>query len=81
MSADRLPELVTWCQVTIYGPRGVVIQQWPVTGHGLPDLAVVDRLARVRLEAARSGYDVGLSDVCPNLENLLTLVGLNPLAP
>jgi hypothetical protein len=72
---------VTWCEVTVYGTCGAVVDQWPIEGWGAPDLAVVDRLARIRLEATRNGMDVGLTNVCPDLANLLTLVGLNPLAP
>jgi hypothetical protein len=81
MSADRPSVPVTWCEVTVYGTCGAVVDQWPIEGWGAPDLAVVDRLARIRLEATRNGMDVGLTNVCPDLANLLTLVGLNPLAP
>ena len=80
MNAGRATP-VTWCQVTVYGPCGAVVEQWSLEGSGAPDLAVVDQLARLRLEATRSGMDVGLTNVCPDLADLLSLVGLNPLAP
>jgi hypothetical protein len=81
MSTDRPSQTVTWCQVTVYGAEGTVLEQWSIRGIGAPDLEVVDRVASLRLEAIRTGTDVALSNVCPDLENLLTLVGLNPLAP
>jgi hypothetical protein len=79
MSADRPTGSVTWCEVTVYGAHGAVLDRWSIEGSGVPDLAVVEQLARLRLEATRNGMDVGLTNVCPDLANLLTLVGLNPL--
>jgi hypothetical protein len=81
MIADVPSSTVTWCQVTVYGAEGSVLEQWSIRGTGAPDLGVVDRVARLRLEAIRTGTDVALSNVCPDLAQLLHLVGLNPLAP
>lgn len=80
MNANQPSVLVTWCEVTVYGERGAVVDRWSIRGSGSPDLEVVDRLARLRLEATRQGLDVGLTNVCPDLADLLTLVGLNRLA-
>jgi hypothetical protein len=50
-----------------------------VTVHGftLPDLVLVDTLARLRLEARRLGYTVELRNGCEGLRVLLELVGLS----
>lgn len=80
MDAEQVAAPVAWCQVTVYGAEGSVVEQWSIRGFGPPDLAVVDQLARIRLAATHSGMDVALSDVCPDLENLLSLCGLNLLA-
>jgi hypothetical protein len=53
-----------------------VVDSWSVLGEGRPDLAVVDDLTRVQLEARRRGYAVRLRDVCPDLRQLLDLAGL-----
>jgi len=41
-----------------------------------PDLALVDALARLRLDAGRRGCSIRLRDPCPELCELLELVGL-----
>lgn len=43
------------------------------------DLAIVHGLARLRLVGRRFGYDIRLRDVCPQLCELLELVGLADL--
>ena len=49
-----------------------------VDGHapGAPDLPLVDALARLQLAARRLGWEVRLVDPCPQLCQLLHLVGL-----
>jgi hypothetical protein len=45
----------------------------------LPDLAMVDQLARLQLAARRLGWSVVLRNPCPRLCELLDLVGLAEL--
>jgi hypothetical protein len=42
----------------------------------MADLGTVDRLARLRLAARRSGLELRLTRVPPELEELITFVGL-----
>jgi hypothetical protein len=51
----------------------------PLTGR--VDLALVDRLARVTLEARRRGEAICLYDPSPELRALLELCGLADLVP
>jgi hypothetical protein len=44
-----------------------------------PDLAVVDALARLHLAGQRLGITIRLRDVCPELRDLVTLVGLSEI--
>jgi hypothetical protein len=58
------------------------LASWPLVGRGRPDLAMVDELARLQLAARRLGCSVGLRQACPELLELLALVGLRAvLAP
>jgi hypothetical protein len=52
------------------------LASWPMTGDGRPDLSVVDALARMQLAARRAGCAIQVRDVCPQLSELLDLVGL-----
>jgi hypothetical protein len=54
----------------------VEVTTWPLAGWGRPDVAVVDRLARLQLAAFRVGCSVRLRDPCPELVELLDLLGL-----
>jgi hypothetical protein len=65
-----------WCRVTVVDADGSALACWHEGGAGAPDLAVVDRLARVRLTALRDGGRVAFSDVSAELSALLELVGL-----
>jgi ABC-type transporter Mla MlaB component len=56
---------------------GAEVASWPLLGElGRVDLAAVDALARVQLEARRRGCSVWLRHACPDLIQLLELVGL-----
>jgi hypothetical protein len=48
----------------------------PLAGEGLPDLAVIEALARFQLMARRAGEQVWLEDVSAALGELLDLAGL-----
>lgn len=68
-----------WCTVTEYGPDDVTLAEWALRGSGAPCIEVVDSLAGLQLEAQRNGGRVVLSDVCPELADLLGLAGLTQL--
>jgi hypothetical protein len=56
---------------------GAELACWPlVCEDGRVDLAAVDALARLQLEARRQGCTVWLRHACPDLMALLELVGL-----
>ena len=56
---------------------GVEVASWPLLcDDGRVDLGAVDALARVQLEARRRGCTVWLRHACPDLIELLELVGL-----
>jgi len=65
-----------WCRVTCVGGSGAVVATSVLAGPGAPDLATVEELARLRLEATRRGLLVVVSEVAPALAELLELVGL-----
>lgn len=65
-----------WCRVTVVDVDGVVLAGWNEGGVGAADLRLVDRLARLRLTAARTGGRVVLTNVDADLRALLELVGL-----
>jgi hypothetical protein len=50
---------------------------WPLLAGRHPDLAVVDRLARLQLAARRLGYSIRLRDVPGPLRELIDLAGLS----
>ena len=53
--------------------------RWPLQSLARPDLGVVDQLARLQLLARRLGCRIRLRDVCPELRDLLDLVGLGEI--
>lgn len=65
-----------WCRVTLVAADGAELAAWDVTSRVAPDLALVDRLARLCLRARQEGAEMVLSDVAPRLRELLELVGL-----
>jgi hypothetical protein len=68
--------VVAWGQVVFYGPSGAELAAWVIQGPDLPDLALVDALARWQLSARRAGGAIGLREVREELRELLDLVGL-----
>lgn len=46
-----------------------------------PDLSAVETVARLQLAARRLGCSIRLEDPCPDLRELLDLVGLGDLVP
>ena len=65
-----------WCRLRILGPDGAVIGVRVLEGPGHPDLAALDRIARLALLARRDGGTLVLAEVCPELAELLELTGL-----
>ena len=56
---------------------GVEVASWPLLcDDGRVNLGAVDALARLQLEARRRGCTVWLRHACPDLIELLELVGL-----
>ncbi len=55
--------------------RDAEVATWPLSTAHL-DLSVIDEGARLRLAAVRLGCTVELRQVCPELRELLDLVGL-----
>lgn len=68
-----------WCRLTVFRPDGSRLGRWTLRGPGTPDLATVDRLARLRLQMERSGSRVQFDGVAPALAELMTLAGLGDL--
>jgi hypothetical protein len=65
-----------WCRVTVLGPDGRVRVHHILEGPGTPDIGSVDEVARLALWAGRDGGSVVLSEVSPELDELLELSGL-----
>ena len=65
-----------WCRVTVVGPDGTEVLRRALLGPGRPDLATVDDVARLALHAARLGGALSITDLSPDLRELLDLAGL-----
>jgi hypothetical protein len=65
-----------WCRIAIADGAGATIATWTVGGAGTPDLGVLDRIARLRLDAKGRGQTLVLSEVCPDLVSLIRFAGL-----
>jgi hypothetical protein len=70
-----------WCRVTVRGPETEALASWRLSGTGRPDLSVVEGLARLQLAALRSHNRVMITEVCPELLELIDLVGLRVEVP
>lgn len=57
------------------------LASWPLLVGGGADLAAVARLARLQLAARRRGCSLQLRHACPQLLELLELVGLDEVVP
>ena len=67
--ADARAEVVLLCD-------DAEVASWPLVCVDGIDLAVVDELARLHLDARRRGCSIWLRHACPDLVELLRLVGL-----
>jgi ABC-type transporter Mla MlaB component len=52
------------------------VATWPLPRCGRPDMAIVDQLARLQLEAQRMGCTIRVHHACRELVELLELSGL-----
>jgi hypothetical protein len=68
-----------WCRVTVTRDGAAVVDT-VLAGRGNPDLAAVERLARLALLAGRVGGVLDLAEVAPAFRELLELTGLGFLA-
>ena len=71
MTAGRV-----WCRFDVVGPDGRALASCVLEGGGAPDLAVLDHLARMALQAARLGGRISLTEIAPPMRQLLELSGL-----
>ena len=67
--ADARAEVVLLCD-------DAEVASWPLVCVDGVDLAVIDELARLQLDARRRGCSIWLRHACPDLVELLRLVGL-----
>jgi hypothetical protein len=65
-----------WCRVLVVGADHTALACHQLGGPGLPDIGVVDDVARLALQAGRLGGRIVLSDVTPAVRALLELAGL-----
>jgi hypothetical protein len=68
--------MACWCRVTVFGPDGSPVSTGLLEGPGLPDIATVDGIAQQALFARRTGRRLVLSEVAPELMELLDLVAI-----
>ncbi len=71
------------CRPIDVGPRVVLrrgdaeVATWPLPACTRVDMAVVDQLARLQLEARRLGCSIRVRGACPELLELLEFSGLD----
>jgi hypothetical protein len=65
-----------WAKIVVRSPGDVEIVSWPVSNSGGRDLALVDALARLQLEARRWGCAIRLLGAEDDVLGLVDLVGL-----
>lgn len=66
-----------WALATVWDGDGVVLDRRAIGGPGAPDMSAVDRIARILLEAGRTGATVTLSQLDERLRELIVLAGLS----
>jgi hypothetical protein len=68
--------MARWARVTFIGPGRAEVAAWVIGGPGLPDMAVVNLLARWQLWARRRGGRLVVGEMSDELAQLLELAGL-----
>jgi hypothetical protein len=71
-----MPARRTWCHLRVRDAAGKEVTRLVLEGQGSPHLGTIDELARLALLAQRLGGSVALTDVAPELAELLELTGL-----
>src|SRR5262245_13025246 len=66
-----------WCRVRVTLCDGTPVADCVVEGHGAPTVTAIDCLARIALTAKRRGAAFRLTDVSPEMAQLLALSGLS----
>jgi len=69
-----------WYRVTVVSEEGSEVD-WNVGGAGRPTMQAVDTVARLALLARRGGASIRLSEVAPEMRELLDLAGLTLEVP
>ena len=64
-----------WFRVTVTDPEGAEVG-WDVGGEHRPDLRTLESMARLALLLRRDGASLRLSEVSPDMHDLLDLAGL-----
>ena len=65
-----------WCRVTIVGPDGETLATAVLSGPGTADLLAVDAVGRLAVVARRADATARVSEVSPELADLLELAAL-----
>ncbi|MGH9102405.1 MAG: hypothetical protein ACRDYD_05405 [Acidimicrobiales bacterium] len=69
--------MTLWFRAIAVDGDGSPVRSWVVEAEGLPDLAAVDRLASLMLEAQRAGGRIVVARLAPEMADLLDLAGLS----
>ena len=63
--------------IVVLAVGGTEVASWPLIGSSLPDLSVIDNLARLALMARRRGGAITVRGAGPRLVRLIDFVGLD----
>ena len=75
-----MPGSEVWCRVAVLTPDGSELARFTLSGPMRSGVAVIERLARLRLVVSRGGRVLVVRDLGRDLELLLDLAGLSELA-
>jgi len=73
-------DVQVWCRLAVLGPGGTELARFTLSGPLRSGMAVINRLARLRLAVGRGGRVLAVRELCPEMERLLDLAGLSRLA-
>ena len=68
--------MTCWCRITVFDCDGTPVSTFVLEGSGLPDIGTVDDIAQRALAAGRAGARLVLSEVTPELQELIDLVAV-----
>jgi hypothetical protein len=75
-STNPMADFQLWCQMALIGPGGTVLATRRLCGAGDPGIQAVEDVARLALAAARLGGRVVVTEVSPEMTELLEFSGL-----